>query len=76
MDKFKIELTWHNCKTYPPKEAFNPFLIITNGYDVDYCSYYNKYGFPVDDDRLHEYWWADINRTVRESKEFKELANE
>lgn len=76
MDRFKMELTWHNCKTYPPKEAFNSFLIITNGRSVDYCAYYNKYGFPVPENKLHEYWWADISRTVRESQEFKEAVNE
>ena len=72
MDKFKIELTWHNCKTHPPKEGFNPWLIYTNGDHIDSFAYYNKYGFPIADDELHEYWWADLARTVRESKEFKE----
>ena len=75
MDKFKMELTWHNCKTYPPKEVYNPCLVITNGHSVDYCSYHKRYGFPVVDDVLHEYWWADISRTVRESKEFEEINN-
>lgn len=75
MDKFKMELTWHNCKLYPPKETYNPFLVITNGSDVDYCSYHKRYGFPVAEDELHEYWWADISRTVRESHEFKEINN-
>lgn len=75
MDKFKIELIWHNCKTYPPKEAYNPCLVITNGYNVDYCSYHKRYGFPVENDVMHEYWWADISRTVKESTEFKEITN-
>lgn len=73
MDRFKMELTWHNCKTCPPKEAFNSWLVYTNGYKVDYCVYYKKYGFPILDDELHEYWWADIRRTVQESKEFDEV---
>ena len=73
MDKFKIDLTWHNCKTCPPNEDYNSCLVITNGYNIDYCSYHKRYGFPIADDELHEYWWADIYRTVRESKEFKEL---
>ena len=73
MDKFKMELTWHNCKTHPPKEVFNSWLVYTNGYSIDSIVYYNKYGFPIPDDELHEYWWADISRTVRESKEFKEV---
>jgi hypothetical protein len=75
MDKFKMELTWHNCKTHPPREVFNPWLIYTNGYNIDSFAYYNKYGFPVPDDELHEYWWADLSRTVRESNEFKEIKN-
>ena len=73
MDKFKMELTWHNCKTYKPKESFNPWLVYTNGYYIDSLVYNKKYGFPVPDDVLHEYWWADISRTVRESKEFDEV---
>lgn len=76
MDKFKIELTWHNCKTYPPKEAFNPSLIYTNGYHIDSIAYYKNYGFPISDDELHQYWWADIRRTVRESNKFQEANNE
>jgi hypothetical protein len=72
MEKFKMELTWHNCKTCPPEEDFNSWLVYTNGNHIDYCAYYKKYGFPIDDSRLHEYWWADLRRTVHESPEFKE----
>lgn len=73
MDKFKMELTWHNCKTCPPKEVFNPWLIYTDGNHIDSLVYYKKYGFPPNEDELHKYWWADISRTVRESKEFEEV---
>lgn len=76
MDKFKMELTWHNCETCPPKEVFNPWLVYTNGYHVSSIAYYKKYGFPVPKDQLHEYWWADISRTVRESDQFEEAAGE
>ena len=76
MDKFKMELTWHNCKTCPPKENYNPWLIYTNGYDIDYCAYYKKYGFPINNGDLHEFWWADISRTVRESFQFEEAKHE
>lgn len=75
MNKFKMELTWHNCKTCPPEEEFNPWLVHTNGYHVGWGAYYKKYGFPIDENELHAYWWADLSRTVRESNEFKELAN-
>ena len=73
MDKFKMELTWHNCKTCPPKEEYNPFLIYTNGRYIDYFRYYKRWGFPIAKSELHEYWWADISRTVRETPEFKEV---
>lgn len=72
MDKFKMELTWHNCKTCPPAENYNPYLIYTNGSTVEACSYYKKYGFPVMDDELDQYWWADLRRTVRECNKFQE----
>lgn len=72
MDKFKMQLTWHNCKTCPPKEIFNPWLMITDGYNTESFLYHSKYGFPVADDELHNYWWADLSRTVRESHEFEE----
>lgn len=75
MDKFKMELTWHNCKTYPPKEKYNPWLVYTNGYHTDFCVYDKRYGFPIDEDDLHEYWWADIAQTVRGASEFKEHNN-
>ena len=73
IDKFKMELTWHNCKTYPPSEDFNSWLIITDGRNTDAFVYDIKYGFPVAENRLHKYWWADLARTVRETKEFKEV---
>ena len=76
MDKFKIGLTWHNCKTCPPEEIFNPWIIYTNGRHIDSCAYYDRHGFPVPEDELHNYWWADLSRTVRESKEFKEINND
>lgn len=76
MDKFKIELTWHNCKRCPPKETYNPYLIYTNGYVVEACAYYKQYGFPIIEDELEQCWWADIRRTIRESNKFEELRNE
>jgi hypothetical protein len=75
MDKFKMELTWHNCKTCPPKEKYNPWLVYTNGYYIASCEYDKRYGFSIDVDDLHEYWWADIAHTVRGASEFKECNN-
>lgn len=72
MDKFKMELTWHNCKSCPPNETYNSWLIITDGHNTDSFVYDSRCGFPVARDKLHTYWWADLARTVRETKEFKE----
>ena len=82
MDKFKMELTWHNCSTCPPEEDFNCDLFFTNGagvmhgwYNI-YCGY-NFYGVD-DEDQPQEYhlpnlWWADIRRTLTEEPHgFKE----
>lgn len=73
MDKFKMQLTWHNCKTCPPKEDYNHWLVYTNGRDVGSRSYHKSFGFPIGEDMLHEFWWADLSRAVRESKEFEGL---
>lgn len=73
MDKFEMKLTWHNCKHHPPKEEYNPWLIYTNGQSIDSLEYYKKYGFPIDENILHNFWWADLSRTVREFPVFKEL---
>lgn len=72
MEKFKMELTWHNCATYLPQEAYNPWLIYTNGHNIFDCAYCKKDGFPIKKERLSEYWWADLLQTIRETKEFKE----
>lgn len=82
MDKFTVELTWHNCKTYPPEEDFNDDLYITNGqyvHRVEYSKDEGWYDFRMGDylpfEFLHEYWWADIAQTVRGASEFKEYNN-
>ena len=73
MDKFKMELTWHNCKTCPPEEDCNNWIVYTNGRDVGSFAYYKSFGFPIGEDMLHKFWWADISRTVRESDKFDEV---
>lgn len=75
MDKFKIELTWHNCKTCPPQEDFNPWLLITNGKGVDNCSYHKNYGFPISAESMDKFWWADLSRTMREWSQSHENEN-
>ena len=80
-NKFTIELVWHNCKTYPPKEAENTFLLVTNGYDVYGMAWYKTEGYwvAIDDvpvrlasEGLENWWWADIEQTVREERKFEE----
>lgn len=83
-NKFKMELTWHNCKNQPPKEDENDFLILTDGQEVFKGTwdkllnrYYAKYdgGFclPLSSFELDKWWWADIVQTVRNTSRFKEV---
>lgn len=87
MDKFKMELTWHNCKMCPPEEDENDFLIVTDGHDVFKATwdrsldrYYKKYDggyyLPLSSCTLDEWWWADIFQTVHKTPEFKEGCND
>lgn len=78
-DKFTIGLVWHNCETYPPKEYWNNNLYISDGEYVSRAEYsrengwYDKTGgVYIYPDLVKEYWWADIEQTVRTSKEFAE----
>ena len=77
-NKFKMQLTWHNCYDYPPTEPYNDNLWATDG----------RWVFPVEYDQEHgwrekgeiDYWplkrfliyyWADLEQTVRGCSEFK-----
>ena len=80
-NKFKMELTWHNCATYPPEEDYNENLVITDGRYVanmiwcKYEGYYVRFGnnyIHLKADELKNSWWADIEQTVRGCKEFKQ----
>lgn len=77
MNKFKMELTWHNCATCPPEEWFNSYLLITDGWDVQEVMYDEIWGgfrnrnLEVRGSNLAKYWWADIMQTVHKTKEFK-----
>jgi hypothetical protein len=82
MDKFKMELTWHNCKDCPPSEFENNALVITDGHDVFGVSWHRERGYFVsyDDGDMELYsgawknwWWADLEQTVRETSEFDEV---
>ena len=78
MEKFKMELTWHNCKTYPPKEDFNSYLLVTDGWDIKEMRwvksdnvFVNRYS-EIKDEDLINWWWADMVQTVHKTPEFKE----
>ena len=79
MDKFKMELTWHNCQTCPPEEDFNPYLLVTDGSIIRDMVWDKKSGgfwmlrFAVSSEELSKYWWADITQTVCKTPEFKEI---
>lgn len=77
-DKFTMPLTWHNCQSYPPTEPYNSRLLATNGnfvfpveYDVMDGWYDKDRGCYLPFEMLWEYYWADLEQTVRECTEFK-----
>lgn len=77
-NKFTMELVWHNCKTYPPKEPYNPRLLVTDGTTIHEMIWdeafegFLKIGLEIRDDDLNKYWWADIRQTVQGEPKFKE----
>lgn len=81
MDKFIMELVWHNCKTCPPKELCNDELIGTNGHYVFDLSWFRNEGYfisvhsdddyKIEDYALENWWWADIQQTVQGETRFK-----
>ena len=79
--KFTMGLVWHNCKTYPPKEFKNDFLIATNGTDVYNMIWRRDSGYFVgakdwskilELSELENWWWADIEQTVQGEAKFRE----
>lgn len=78
-NKFKIELTWHNCLTCPPEEYWNDDLYVTDGEYLHSVKYSKEFGWWSREtgdylpfDLLWKYWWADLNQTVNNCSEFKE----
>lgn len=78
-DKFKMELTWHNCYSCPPEESWNEKLWATDGKWVFPVKYYKTRGWYDQEageylpfDMLYDYWWADPEQTVRDCSEFQE----
>ena len=71
MNKMKMELVWHNCKTCPPEEVQNECLFVTNGDGVFEVEWDNGYWIDHSGRRLRnieergeEFWWADIDQTT------------
>lgn len=79
MNKFTMELVWHNCKIYPPTEQFNSHLLVTDGVTIHEMMWdktafgdggFLKVGLEIKGDDLHKYWWADINQTIQGEHRF------
>ena len=47
MNKFVMELVWHNCYDCPPKEFWNNKLYVTNGEYIHEVEYNQERG-----------WWS------------------
>lgn len=78
MNKFVMELVWHNCLNYPPKEFWNNKLYVTNGECIHEVEYHKERGWwskELDDyipfNELSHYWWADLEQTVRDVPKFR-----
>lgn len=65
MDKMKMELVWHNCKTCPPEAPHDHMYLLWDGessylaeylYDRWYVEGQTVYMSGVE----HMYWWTDI----------------
>ena len=77
-NKFTMSLVWHNCQSYPPSESYNSRLLATDGirvfpviYDATDGGWFDvelKVYLPFGS--LKDYWWADVEQTVRGCSEF------
>lgn len=79
--KFTMNLTWHNCHLYPPKEVYNDDLYITDGEFV-WKATYSLYGgwraesSKLQPDTLYMYWWADLKQTINKEDKFSLFSSE
>lgn len=72
MDKFAMNLTWHNCVNFTPYEERNSQLYVTDGKSVYEAVwkdgrfwYRENKGVPIECDE--NWWWADVLQTVKTS---------
>jgi hypothetical protein len=79
-NKFTMPLTWHNCHSCPPEELSNSYLLATDGSYVYSMSWRKGNGYLIATQlgvrgirasELENWWWADIEQTVKECLEFK-----
>lgn len=80
MNKFVMELVWHNCDTNHPKEFENNSLIITDGKNVYPVLWHRAEGYGVVTENgivsiglseLKNWWWADIVQTIHNVPRFR-----
>lgn len=75
MKKFTMELVWHNCLEYPPREDYNECLFITNGNNVWEVEYDNGDWISAVDaipiKITNRHYWADIEQTVQGDERFR-----
>ena len=80
MNKFTMELVWHSCNDYLPKEDYNACLYVTNGHtvfpmrwkkDPNWQRFENGGWYIEPDINASGYWWADIQQTIQGDWRFK-----
>ena len=78
MNKFVMELVWHNCLNHPPKEFWNNRLYVTDGKYLHEVEYNQERGWWSKDlgdylpfELLWKYWWADLEQTVQNVPRFR-----
>lgn len=84
MNKFTMELVWHNCCECPPKETANDSLIMTDGTEVFEAFWYRPDGFMIHAkhgwhgiyEDIKNWYWADIKQTVQGESRFKGLVKD
>ena len=80
MNKFVMELVWHNCETYPPKEDYNDFLIVSDGTDIcesrwnkeeGFSCFSKQFGYRPLVGNYKTMWWADLKQTIQNIPRFR-----
>lgn len=80
MNKFTMELVWHSCNDYLPKEDYNPCLYVTDGTTILPMRWkrdpnwqrFESGGWYIEPNvNADGYWWADVGQTVKGEPRFK-----